>query len=63
MFKDKDNDVQEEYHIFHNDPNTMFDDDAEEVRMVKNKTRIGYRRKFPQDILDIGCKKGHMIFF
>ena len=31
VFKDKDNRLQEEYHIFHNDPVTIFDDDAEEA--------------------------------
>ena len=32
----------------------MFDDDAEEGMVEKNKTRIGHRQKFPEDILDIG---------
>ena len=64
MFEDQYIDVQEEYHIFHNDQPTMFDDDAEKVRVEveKNKTCIGHRQKFPQNILDIGYKHGHMIF-
>ena len=62
VFEDEVIGVQEEYNILHNDPSTTFDDDAEEVRAEKNKTRIGHRQKFPQDILDIGHKKGHMIF-
>ena len=54
VFEDEDIGVHEEYHIFHNDPPTMFDDDAEEVKVEKNKSRIGHCWQFPQDILGIG---------
>ena len=56
VFADKENNVQEEHTIYNNEPVTTFDDDAEEMRQEK-KTRIGHRRKFPQDLLNIGYKK------
>ena len=43
MLEDEENNIQEEYCIYHNVPLTTFDDDAEEVKVEKNKTRIGHR--------------------
>ena len=46
------NDLQEVYCIYQNVPVTNMDDDAEEVRVEKNKTRIGHCQTFPQAILN-----------
>ena len=53
VLEDIENDTQEVYTMFENVPVINADDDAEEVSVNKNKTRIGCRTSFPEAILRI----------
>ena len=64
VFINEDNDVKVEHTIYNNASAITFDNNAAEVRVEvkKNQAQIDHRHKFLEDILNIGYRKGYMIF-